>query len=107
MKTTNEVIFRADDLAAVKEYYAGTLGLPIVLEKEAMVGFDAGALNLYFERGEPNGAVFEFIVDNLEGAKEELISAGCELVEENPAVPRIYLRDPFGLVYNIGERDRE
>jgi hypothetical protein len=30
-----------------------------------------------------------------------LLSAGCALVEEDPAVPRCYIRDPYGLVFNI------
>lgn len=103
MKTTNEVIFRAHDLLAVKEHYAGRLGLPIILEKDSMVGFNSGALNLYFERGDPSGPVFEFTAADVQCAKEELISAGCDLVEENPTVPRVYLRDPFGLVFNVTE----
>jgi hypothetical protein len=103
MKTTNEVIFRAPDLAGVRAYYSGKLGLPVVLDTDSMIGFDSGALNFYFERGEPHGPVFEFSVEDVARAKGELISAGCELVEENPAVPRVYLRDPFGLVFNITE----
>lgn len=103
MKTTGDVIFRVPDLRAVKEYYAGRLGLPVVLESDAMVGFDSGDLTLYFERGEPNGPVFEFTVDDVRRAKDELMQDGCELVEENPAVPRVYLRDRFGLVFNITE----
>jgi catechol 2,3-dioxygenase-like lactoylglutathione lyase family enzyme len=103
MKSTNEVIFRAPDLGAVKEFYSGVLGLPIVLEKDGMIGFDTGALNFYFERGEPNGAVFEFTVEDVPHAKAELIAAGCELVEENSAVPRVYLRDGFGTVFNVTE----
>jgi hypothetical protein len=34
-----------------------------------------------------------------------LLAAGCTLLEENPAVPRCYLRDPFGMTYNIGLLD--
>jgi catechol 2,3-dioxygenase-like lactoylglutathione lyase family enzyme len=103
VKSTNEVIFRARDLDAVKQYYSGRLGLPVVLEKESMVGFNTGALNFYFERGEPNGAVFEYGVDDVLRTKAEMIAAGCDLVEEDPAIPRIYLRDPFGVVFNITE----
>lgn len=103
MKTTRDVIFRAQDLRAVKEYYAGRLGWPIVLEKDSMIGFDSGALRLYFELGEPDEPVFELTVDDVPRKKAELIEAGCELVEENPAIPRVYLRDPFGFVFNITE----
>jgi hypothetical protein len=43
-------------------------------------------------------------VDALGKAKSRLIAAGCEVVEEDPSVPRVYLRDRFGLVFNITER---
>ena len=101
MKATHEVIFRTRDLGAVKKFYCGLLGLPISIDRKGMVGFEAGALNLYFEEGEPNGAVLEFTVDNVERAKVDLTAAGCELVEEDPSIPRVYLRDPFGVLFNI------
>jgi catechol 2,3-dioxygenase-like lactoylglutathione lyase family enzyme len=103
LKTTNEAILRSGDLDAVKAYYSGHLGFKIVLESDSMIGFDTGAFNVYFERGEPNGAVFEFLVEDLSRTKNDLIAAGCLLLEENPAVPRIYFRDPFGLAFNISE----
>jgi len=103
MRSTRDVIFRAPDLAGVKAYYGGTLGLPVVLDRPNMLGFDAGEFTLYFEPGEPNGAVFEFSVEDLRKAKADLLAAGCTIVEENPAIPRVYMRDPFGLVFNITE----
>jgi catechol 2,3-dioxygenase-like lactoylglutathione lyase family enzyme len=101
MKMTADIMFRAPDLQLVKEYYAGTLGLPIVAETPSLLGFDAGAVTLYFEPGEPNGAVFEFSVPDAQRSKTELLAAGCEVVEENPAIPRIYVRDRFGLLFNV------
>jgi hypothetical protein len=41
----------------------------------------------------------------VQAAKARLIASGCMLVEEDPAVPRCYLRDPFGVVFNLGLRD--
>jgi hypothetical protein len=29
--------------------------------------------------------------------------AGCTLIEEDASVPRCYVRDPFGVVLNIGD----
>jgi hypothetical protein len=101
VKSGRDVICRASDLGAVKAYYAGDLGFPIVLDTDSMVGFETGELTLYYERGEPGPPVFEFFVDDLAKAKNRLIAAGCEVVEEDPAVPRVYLRDRFGLVFNI------
>lgn len=36
-------------------------------------------------------------------AKRSLLSAGCTVREEDPSVPRCYIRDPHGLVFNIEE----
>jgi catechol 2,3-dioxygenase-like lactoylglutathione lyase family enzyme len=103
MRAGRDVICRALDLAAVKAYYATKLGFPIVLDTDSMVGFDTGAVTLYYERGETGSPVFEFFVDDVARAKARLTTAGCEVVEEDPSVPRVYLRDPFGLVFNITE----
>jgi catechol 2,3-dioxygenase-like lactoylglutathione lyase family enzyme len=104
MSSTNEVIFRTGDLAAAKAYYHGELGFPILPTPERVVGFNTGAFNVYFELGEPNGAVFELEVDDVATAKAEFLARGCSLVEENPALPRCYLRDRFGLVFNLSEK---
>jgi catechol 2,3-dioxygenase-like lactoylglutathione lyase family enzyme len=103
VKTGRDVICRARDLDAVKAYYAGELGFPIVLDTDSMVGFDTGAVTLYYERGETGSPVFEFFVDNVDRAKARLTTAGCKIVEEDGSVPRVYLRDRFGLVFNITE----
>jgi hypothetical protein len=103
MKTGSDVICRARDLGAVKAYYAGELGFPIVLDTDSMVGFDTGAVTLYYERGETGSPVFEFFVDDVGQAKSRLVAAGCQIVEEDASLPRAYLRDRFGLVFNITE----
>jgi hypothetical protein len=82
MKAGRDVICRALDLAAVKAYYAGELGLPIVLDTDSMVGFDTGAVTMYFERGETGSPVFEFFVDDVARAKARLTTAGCEVVKK-------------------------
>lgn len=104
MTTTSDVIFRISDLRAAKDFYRGSLGFAVVKDTENMVGFDTGNLTLYFERGDLHGAVFEFEVDDVSRAKEQLLAQGCTLVEEDPALPRCYLRDPFGLTFNLTPR---
>jgi hypothetical protein len=37
-------------------------------------------------------------------AKRAIVAAGGAVLKENPAVPRVYVRDPFGLIYNITKR---
>jgi catechol 2,3-dioxygenase-like lactoylglutathione lyase family enzyme len=104
MKSTSDVILRTNDLAAAKAFYNAALGFPIVPDSERMLGFDTGSFTVYFEPGDPNGAVFEFEVDDVNEAKTKLLALGCTLVEENPAIPRCYLRDRFGLVFNLTPR---
>jgi hypothetical protein len=51
--------------------------------------------------------VFDFLVPDVAASKAALLMAGCSVVEENPAVPRCYLRDPHGLVFNLAQRPAE
>jgi catechol 2,3-dioxygenase-like lactoylglutathione lyase family enzyme len=104
MKSTSDVMLRTDDLEAAKAYYNGVLGFAIVADSERVVGFDTGGFTVYFEPGEDNGSVFEFDVNDLNEAKTKLLAQGCTLIEENPSIPRCYLRDRFGLVFNLNLR---
>jgi predicted enzyme related to lactoylglutathione lyase len=45
--------------------------------------------------------VFEFLVPDVHAAKARLTAAGCTVEEENASVPRCYIRDPYGVVFNI------
>jgi len=37
----------------------------------------------------------------VEKAKARLLKNGCEIIKDEPEGPRVYVRDPFGLVYNL------
>jgi catechol 2,3-dioxygenase-like lactoylglutathione lyase family enzyme len=101
MKATSDVMLRTNDFTAAKTYYNAVLGFPVVIEKENLLGFDLGGFVLYFEHGEENGSVFEFEVPDVAEAKNHLLQQGCALIEENPTIPRCYLRDPYGLIFNL------
>jgi len=47
------------------------------------------------------GPVLEVTVRNVDEAKRRLVESGCEVVKDEPEFPRTYIRDPFGLIYNI------
>ena len=47
----------------------------------------------------------QFLTTDVQAAKERLVAAGCSIVEENPNTPRCYVKDPFGLVFNLGTKD--
>jgi predicted enzyme related to lactoylglutathione lyase len=104
MKSTSDVILRTNDLEAAKAYYHGVLGFANIPVSDRIIGFDTGGLAIYFERGESNGSVLEFEVDDVTDAKTKMLAHGCTLVEENPAIPRCYMSDRFGLVFNLTKR---
>ena len=101
-EATRDVIIRTDAWADAKTFYQSVLGLPIAHQSNNLVGFEAGGFRIYVEKGKYHGPVFEFLVPDVESAKQRLLAAGCILQEEDPSIPRCYLRDPFGLVFNLG-----
>ena len=103
MKSSRDIIIQTGDLAAATHFYSTVLRLPITHQSERLMGFETGSFCLYVEPGTSYGPVFEFSVADLQAAKQELIAAGCRVEEEDPDVPRCYLRDPFGLVFNLAQ----
>jgi uncharacterized protein YndB with AHSA1/START domain/predicted enzyme related to lactoylglutathione lyase len=101
-----DVVLHVQSFEAATRFYGEVLGLEVVTRKEGLVGFEAGAFRLYVERGGPagQGPVFELLVPDLAAAREKLEARGCEVVAEDPELPRCYVRDPFGLVFNLAER---
>jgi catechol 2,3-dioxygenase-like lactoylglutathione lyase family enzyme len=103
-QSTSDVIIRTPSWSEAVTFYESVLGLPVVHRSETLMGFATGAFCLYVEKGANHGPVFEFLVPDVQETKRKLLSAGCTVQEEDAAVPRCYIRDPFGFVFNIGPR---
>jgi catechol 2,3-dioxygenase-like lactoylglutathione lyase family enzyme len=101
-RSSREVILRTEKWSEAVRFYGSVLGLPVAYETPTMVGFETGEFRLYVEKGPPHPPVFEFLVPDVAGAKERLLAAGCRVVEEDPSLPRCYIRDPFGMTFNLG-----
>jgi len=104
-KSSRDVIIQTDNLGGAIEFYETTLGFPVTDRSRDLVEFETGAFRLYVEKGDRPGPVFDFLVPDIQATRTRLLAAGCTLVEEDPAVPRCYIRDPFGLVFNIEETE--
>jgi predicted enzyme related to lactoylglutathione lyase len=102
IRASRDVIVRTDTWAEAIHFYGSVLGLPVTYQSESLMGFEAGAFCLYVEKGEPHGPVFEFLVPDVQTARQRLVAVGCVVQEEDASVPRCYLRDPYGFVFNIG-----
>ena len=103
-RASRDVIIRTENFTAAADFYENTLGLSVFHRRPSLIGFEAGGFNLYVEHGPPHGPVFDFRVPDLSAAKRDLLAAGGKIIEEDPAVPRCYLRDPHGLVFNLEQR---
>ena len=104
MLSSRDVLIQTDMMDKAVDFYEKILGLKIIKQSKQLVGFETGAFCLYLNEGKPYGPVFEFFVPNLEIAKQTLIQTGCKVEIEDPNVPCCYVRDPFGLIFNLAER---
>jgi catechol 2,3-dioxygenase-like lactoylglutathione lyase family enzyme len=100
MKSSSDVLIRLPSLAPATAFYRDVMGLTLMSESEALVGFSTGAFDLYLQKGPALGApVFEFEVDDVEAARGNLVAAGCAVVRWE-GIHR-WIRDPYGLVFNL------
>jgi catechol 2,3-dioxygenase-like lactoylglutathione lyase family enzyme len=102
-RASRDVIIRTANLEQATQFYASVLHLPVIDRSASMNCVDAGAFRLYIEQGPNHGPVFDFLVPDLEVAKQSLLKAGCVVVEDNPSVPRCYIADPYGVMFNIAQ----
>ena len=101
-RSGRDVIIRTPSWAQALEFYGSVLGLAVTYRSDTLMGYETGSFCLYVEKGAVHGPVFDFLVRDFDAARRALLEAGCSVVEEDPSVPRCYLRDPLGLVFNLG-----
>ena len=104
VNSTRDVLIQTDELDEAVRFYQSVLGLRKTHQNNALVGFETGSFCLYIDKGPAYGPVFEFCVTDFAAAKQKLIAAGCRVEKEDPSVPRCYMRDPFGLIFNLAEK---
>lgn len=96
-----DILIQAADPRAAAAFYVQTLGFEITGEDSNMISLHGPKINLFIERGPALGPVLEVTVDNVADARLRLLKSGCEIVKDEPDFPRCYVKDPFGLIYNI------
>jgi hypothetical protein len=96
-----DVLIQAEDPKDAASWYVNNLGFEITGEESEMISPHGEHINLFIERGPALGPVFEVSVGDVEEAKLRLVKNGCEIVKDEPDFPRCYIRDPYGLIYNL------
>ena len=97
-------LIQADDPMKAARFYVKELGFEITGERENMVDLHGENINLFIERGpDLGGPVLEVTVKNVAEARANLVKKGCKVVKDEPDFPRCYVKDPYGLIYNLTE----
>ncbi len=100
-KFGTDILIQADDPASAASFYVEQLGFTITGETPEMISLHGAHINMFIERGPKLGPVLEVKVASVEEAKHRLLMHGCEVVKDEPAFPRCYVKDPCGLIYNL------
>jgi catechol 2,3-dioxygenase-like lactoylglutathione lyase family enzyme len=96
-----DILIQAPDPKQAAAFYVDHLGFEITGEESQMISLHGRHINLFIERGPALGPVLEVTVDSVEAARQRLTKLGCEVVKDEPDFPRCYIKDPFGLIYNL------
>jgi predicted enzyme related to lactoylglutathione lyase len=100
-KFGTDILIQAPDPNSAAAFYVSQLGFEITDHNPNMIGLHGEHINLFIEPGPALGPVLEVTVANVEEAKLRLVKNGCKIIKDEPRVPRVYIQDPFGLIYNL------
>jgi predicted enzyme related to lactoylglutathione lyase len=98
-----DILIQAEDPRKAADFYVQELGFEITDNNPKMIGLHGKSINLFIEPGPTLGPVFEVTVKNLKEALARLQKKGCQIIKDEPDVPRVYIKDPNGLIYNLTE----
>ena len=98
-----DILIQAKDPMKAASFYVKELGFEITDKNPKMVDLHGPHINLFIEPGPPLGPVLEVTVKSVKEAKARLKKKGCRVVKDEPDFPRCYVKDPYGLIYNLTE----
>jgi catechol 2,3-dioxygenase-like lactoylglutathione lyase family enzyme len=105
----NELALHVADPAAAESFYVGVLGCEVTDRTPDCISLVNGALRLYLLRDPArthDAVVPSFDVADRGAAMAQLQRAGCRRVPIGPHAPDgFYLQDPFGVVFDVIQRE--
>jgi catechol 2,3-dioxygenase-like lactoylglutathione lyase family enzyme len=99
-----DILIQAPDPKQAASFYVDQLGFEITDETPRMVSLHGHFIDMFIERGPALGPVLEVTVESVAAAKLRLVKNGCTVVKDEPDFPRCYMKDPFGLIYNLASK---
>ena len=106
-RMSKNIGLQVEDVEKAKLFYETVLGLKEPTESDVEeVEFRTNHNSIFLIQGSENlGPVMEIVVNNLEEAKVHLVENGCEIVRWEGKGKDCYVRDPFGMVFNVWEEN--
>jgi len=96
-----DILIQAPDPGKAAAFYVEQLGFEITGEDPGVISLHGPNINFFIEKGPALGPVLEVTVDSVEAARIRLLKSGCQVIKDEPEFPRCYVRDPYGLIYNL------
>src|SRR5580700_9923435 len=100
-KFGSDILIQSEQPEKAAAFYVDQLGFEITGATSNMISLHGPHINLFIEQGPALGGVLEVAVNDVEEAKARLTKQGCEIAKDEPDFPRCYVRDPYGLIYNL------
>ena len=106
--SANTAVF-TDQPEAALEFYRDVMGFSVEDTEWGPI-LDTGVIKVFIDSrpveidtgdASPYGLVLEFVVDDVEAAREELTAHGCKVFMWEGAGQACVMRDPFGLMFNL------
>jgi len=98
-----DILIQVGDIEEAASFYVDQLGFSITDRGPRMVSLHGSNINLFIEAGPALGPILEVTVENVDEAKMRLVRNGGEIIKDEPSHPRCYIKDRFGLIYNLTE----
>ncbi|MGA2219796.1 MAG: VOC family protein, partial [Terracidiphilus sp.] len=92
---------QSPDPKEAASFYVDQLGFEITGEGHELISLHGKHINLFIEHGPALGPVLEVAVTNVPEVVQRLVENGCQVIKDEPEFPRIYIKDPYGLIYNL------
>ena len=96
-----DVLIQSPDPKKAALFYTKYLGFKVTDEQPNMISLHGKNINFFIERGPILGPVQEVKVGSVEKTKRLLVENGSQIVKDEPEFPRSYVKDPYGLIYNL------
>jgi len=86
-------------------FYRDTLGWELIKDNGKESHFKKGDTNFYIETADNKAyaVFFEYEVDNIQEAKEKLLSEGCK-IRTDYSEKSIMFTDPYGMNFHVYEK---